>query len=121
MAILLIVPGIQLKLSSANHDSRRTDSTSLQGPKLTPRPGFLLDLGFTPSIYSFNYIINTHSFVVSRPCIPICKNIPLTKMAKPKLNVFLDVVSPFAYMAFYVTKVDTPPPTSLHTRLSSNR
>lgn len=27
------------------------------------------------------------------------------KMARPKLTLFLDVVSPFAYMAFYITKV----------------
>jgi hypothetical protein len=28
-------------------------------------------------------------------------------MAKPKLTLFLDVVSPFAYLAFYVTKVSS--------------
>lgn len=26
-------------------------------------------------------------------------------MAKPKLTLYLDIVSPFAYLAFYVTKV----------------
>lgn len=26
-------------------------------------------------------------------------------MARPKLTVYLDIISPFAYMAFYVTKV----------------
>lgn len=26
-------------------------------------------------------------------------------MAKPKLTLFVDIVSPFAYLAFYLTKV----------------
>ena len=30
------------------------------------------------------------------------------KMAPPKLTLFLDIISPFAYMAFYVTKVSFP-------------
>lgn len=28
-------------------------------------------------------------------------------MARPKLTLFLDVISPFAYMAYYVTKVSS--------------
>lgn len=29
-------------------------------------------------------------------------------MARPKLTLYLDIVSPFAYMAFYITKVRQP-------------
>lgn len=36
---------------------------------------------------------STHNYLVS------------TTMAKPKLTLFVDIVSPFAYLAFYLTKV----------------
>ena len=35
-------------------------------------------------------------------------------MGKPKLTLFLDVISPFAYIAFYVTRVSSGISLSLH-------
>lgn len=71
----------------------------------TPLPSFHVPLGYPRLPQPVARSQSFHVIILLTTLITTYYFSQINSMARPKLTLFLDVVSPFGYMAFYMTRV----------------